>query len=78
VALVTFHATPDRKTWAHRPKGGGSKLSPYGETMTWRVVNPVILHDGESVEMDGFEAQWCLVNYPDSFTLDDGEANTAA
>lgn len=65
---VTFHATPNFQTWKHQ--NGGVTVGQYGDKETLKIRGPVILRDGDSVEMDDFEAQWAVTNHPSEFSVE--------
>lgn len=67
--LVTFHATPDRQSWTHA-KGHTAEV-PWGNGTTRKVFPPAVMRDGDEVEMDEFQAAWCLAAYPLSFSVSD-------
>jgi hypothetical protein len=39
----------------------------YGEGKTTKVVPTKFAEDGDYVDLDAFEADWCLAMYPDNF-----------
>lgn len=64
---VRFTATADLPTWTHRK--GRAVESTYAGEATVKVVPPIILRSGDIVEMDDFDAQWCIVNLPSNMSL---------
>lgn len=77
--VLTFKATPFQKTWLHKQGGKREEddvQAPTGKT--WKIIAPVILKDGDTVEMDAFDASWALNHYPRNFALKDAVAVAVA
>lgn len=64
---VRFTATPDRPSWLHR-KARVERV-PHGDTTTTKVFPAEVLADGDEVEMDAFDKQWCLTYLPKNFSV---------
>ena len=65
VPRLRFRATPRLQSWKH--KNGGLQYGTYAGERTPKIVGPVVLRDRDEVDMDAFDAQWCLVNLPENF-----------
>lgn len=65
---VKFTATKDREEWTHSP-GGVEENVEYGDGTTIMVREPVVLEDGDIVEMTDFQADWATTMHPENFTI---------
>lgn len=60
-----FQATPEYPKWTHRK--GGRRAEPLKGGKNAVLVPPHILKDGDTVDLDDFEASWVESNLPENF-----------
>ena len=59
---LRFKATKDHPSWRHQK--GGVVIGSYAGKPTLKIQSTIVVKDGEEVDMDDFEAQWCLACMP--------------
>lgn len=65
---VRFHANNEHSEWSHSDDPVVVQ-STYGDGETTKIRDDGTLRDGDAVDMDDFEARWCLSHYPEVFEI---------